>query len=114
MGHSVSTAAVSPHARRLTEGRLHPGEEPGLCLSVAEGLAREHPNQRAYLSGNRVRCDTLGDEGADMTTGDVPNDLLRPSRRPTENGMLHLGLGNFHRAHQAVYTAAALEVEDGP
>ena len=27
---------------------------------------------------------------------------------PTAAGILHLGLGNFHRAHQAVYTAAAL------
>ena len=29
-------------------------------------------------------------------------------------GIVHLGLGNFHRAHQAVYTARALEVESGP
>ena len=27
---------------------------------------------------------------------------------PSGAGILHLGLGNFHRAHQAVYTAAAL------
>lgn len=27
---------------------------------------------------------------------------------PSAAGILHLGLGNFHRAHQAVYTAAAL------
>jgi fructuronate reductase len=36
------------------------------------------------------------------------------SRRPAEPGIVHLGLGNFHRAHQAVYTAAALAEEDGP
>jgi fructuronate reductase len=29
-------------------------------------------------------------------------------------GIVHLGLGNFHRAHQGVYTARALEVEPGP
>lgn len=29
-------------------------------------------------------------------------------------GILHLGLGNFHRAHQAVYTARALDAEPGP
>ena len=29
-------------------------------------------------------------------------------------GIVHLGLGNFHRAHQAAYTARALEVEAGP
>jgi fructuronate reductase len=28
---------------------------------------------------------------------------------PQSAGLLHLGLGSFHRAHQAVYTAAALE-----
>ncbi|MFS0853978.1 mannitol dehydrogenase family protein [Microbacterium sp. 179-I 3D4 NHS] len=27
---------------------------------------------------------------------------------PSRSGILHLGLGSFHRAHQAVYTAAAL------
>lgn len=29
-------------------------------------------------------------------------------------GIVHLGLSNFHRAHQAVHTAAALAAEDGP
>ena len=29
-------------------------------------------------------------------------------------GIVHLGLGNFHRAHQAVYTDAALSAEPGP
>jgi fructuronate reductase len=32
---------------------------------------------------------------------------------PGRAGILHLGLGNFHRAHQAVYTAAALEADGG-
>ena len=36
-----------------------------------------------------------------------------PQRSPT-TGIVHLGLGNFHRAHQAVYTAAALAHTDGP
>lgn len=31
-----------------------------------------------------------------------------------EPGIVHLGLGNFHRAHQAVYTAEALRHTDGP
>jgi fructuronate reductase len=39
---------------------------------------------------------------------------VRPGTRPRESGIVHLGLGNFHRAHQAVYTARALDVEDGP
>lgn len=29
-------------------------------------------------------------------------------------GIVHLGLSNFHRAHQAVHTAAALDAADGP
>lgn len=37
-----------------------------------------------------------------------------PRRRPAVAGILHLGLGNFHRAHQAVYTARALDTEPGP
>lgn len=32
---------------------------------------------------------------------------------PGGAGILHLGLGSFHRAHQAVYTAAALGAEGG-
>ncbi|SDP19142.1 fructuronate reductase [Microbacterium testaceum StLB037] len=32
---------------------------------------------------------------------------------PSGAGILHLGLGSFHRAHQAVYTAAALRAEGG-
>jgi fructuronate reductase len=37
-----------------------------------------------------------------------------PGRRPHEAGIVHLGLGNFHRAHQAVYTARALDAAPGP
>lgn len=32
---------------------------------------------------------------------------------PAGAGILHLGLGNFHRAHQAIYTAAALASRPG-
>ena len=32
---------------------------------------------------------------------------------PGKAGILHLGLGNFHRAHQAVYTAAAVAADGG-
>ena len=44
----------------------------------------------------------------------VPVGALVQHRHGLQNGIVHLGLGNFHRAHQAVYTAAALAVEDGP
>lgn len=36
-----------------------------------------------------------------------------PLVSPTGAGILHLGLGSFHRAHQAVYTAAALRASGG-
>jgi fructuronate reductase len=37
-----------------------------------------------------------------------------PAHAPAEAGIVHLGLGSFHRAHQAVYTARALERDGGP
>lgn len=37
--------------------------------------------------------------------------LVRPGTVPA--GMVHLGLGAFHRAHQAVYTEAAVGVAGG-
>jgi fructuronate reductase len=41
--------------------------------------------------------------------------LLSRGNRPVAPpaGIVHLGLGNFHRAHQAVYTAAAQRLEPG-
>src|SRR3954466_11855518 len=44
----------------------------------------------------------------------VPAVALVAGRREQLAGIVHLGLGNFHRAHQAVYTAAALAHSDGP
>jgi fructuronate reductase len=44
----------------------------------------------------------------------VPAAALVHQRTLTGTGIVHLGLGNFHRAHQAVYTAAALAHTDGP
>ncbi|WP_037771699.1 mannitol dehydrogenase family protein [Streptomyces sclerotialus] len=44
----------------------------------------------------------------------VPRSALLNPRTPAETGIVHLGLGNFHRAHQAVHTAAALAHSDGP
>ena len=37
-----------------------------------------------------------------------------PARAPAQAGIVHLGLGSFHRAHQALYTARALDGEAGP
>ncbi|UIX29211.1 mannitol dehydrogenase family protein [Streptomyces sp. GQFP] len=57
-----------------------------------------------------------------MTTTDLPTLNSRTTPAPSllhrrtlgETGIVHLGLGNFHRAHQAAYTAAALDHTDGP
>jgi fructuronate reductase len=37
-----------------------------------------------------------------------------PAIVPAQAGIVHLGLGRFHRAHQALYTARALALEPGP
>lgn len=39
--------------------------------------------------------------------------IIADHPRPERAGILHLGLGSFHRAHQAVYTAAALAAAGG-
>ena len=38
---------------------------------------------------------------------------VAPQVAPTGAGILHLGLGSFHRAHQAMYTAAAIQRSGG-
>jgi fructuronate reductase len=40
--------------------------------------------------------------------------VVVPAVAPTQAGIVHLGLGSFHRAHQAVYTARALDGDRGP
>jgi len=44
----------------------------------------------------------------------TPAARLLHGRALLSTGIVHLGVGNFHRAHQAVHTAAALAAEDGP
>lgn len=46
----------------------------------------------------------------------LPATVLRPAydRAALTPGIVHIGLGAFHRAHQAVYTDAALATEFGP
>ncbi|MEU6118685.1 mannitol dehydrogenase family protein [Streptomyces sp. NPDC047117] len=50
-----------------------------------------------------------------LSTATSPAGALLHHRTlgPADTGIVHLGLGNFHRAHQAVYTAAALAHEGG-
>jgi fructuronate reductase len=49
------------------------------------------------------------------TLDQVPADVRRPSFDPARLGVgiLHIGLGAFHRAHQAAYTDDAIEAEGG-
>ncbi|HEY3461449.1 MAG TPA: mannitol dehydrogenase family protein, partial [Casimicrobiaceae bacterium] len=46
----------------------------------------------------------------------LPADVARPAYAPRDVGIgiVHLGIGAFHRAHQAVYTDAALAAAGGP
>jgi fructuronate reductase len=44
--------------------------------------------------------------------GEVAGPQVDP--RGLEVGIVHLGLGAFHRAHQALYTEEALAAEPGP
>jgi len=43
----------------------------------------------------------------------TPSGAVLGASAGDASGMVHLGLGNFHRAHAAVYTAQALAVEPG-
>ncbi|WEK61562.1 MAG: mannitol dehydrogenase family protein [Candidatus Microbacterium colombiense] len=47
------------------------------------------------------------------TLGRASSGTTTPLAAPSSAGILHLGLGSFHRAHQAVYTAAALQSSGG-
>jgi fructuronate reductase len=48
-------------------------------------------------------------------TADLPNDITLPSydRTVLKPGIVHLGIGAFHRAHQAFYTEAVLNSVGG-
>jgi fructuronate reductase len=50
------------------------------------------------------------------TASALPSHILRPSydRAAPASVIVHLGLGAFHRAHQAVYTEDAIEAGDAP
>jgi fructuronate reductase len=49
----------------------------------------------------------VNDVSAILNRRSVPQHLLTLDHRASSTGIVHLGLGNFHRAHQAVYTAQA-------
>ena len=50
---------------------------------------------------------------ARATLAQLPETVARPKYDPSavRTGIVHLGLGAFHRAHQAVYTDAVLPID---
>jgi mannonate dehydratase len=57
--HSEETDEVFPHDYTSADGQLHPGEKPGLGVSLDEEAASRFPYRRAYLPVNRVEDGTL-------------------------------------------------------
>ena len=48
-----------------------------------------------------------------LSRASVPTDKLILKQKPLISGIVHIGLGNFHRAHLAAYTAIAMEKSGG-
>jgi mannonate dehydratase len=59
--HAPLVDEVFPHAYRFADGYLHPGDEPGLGVSIDETLAAQHPYAPAYLPVNRLVDGTMHD-----------------------------------------------------
>lgn len=61
MPHEPLVDEVFPHAHRFADGYLHPGEVPGLGVSIDEERAAKYPYQPAYLPVNRLADGTMFD-----------------------------------------------------
>ncbi|MEK6398650.1 MAG: D-mannonate dehydratase ManD [Terriglobus sp.] len=61
MPHTALTDEVFPHAYTFTNGYMHPGDAPGLGVTLNEELAAKYPYQRAYLPVARLLDGTLTD-----------------------------------------------------
>jgi mannonate dehydratase len=61
MPHSTVTNDAFPHAYRFADGSLHPGDEPGLGVSLDEEMAARYPYQPAYLPVNQLADGTVHD-----------------------------------------------------
>lgn len=48
-----------------------------------------------------------------LSRATLPADHLIGASAPEQTGIVHFGIGNFHRAHAAVYTAIAMKEEPG-
>ncbi len=53
MRHSEETDAVFPHSYRFADGMLQPGADPGLGVTIDDGLAARFPYRPASLPVNR-------------------------------------------------------------
>jgi mannonate dehydratase len=61
MPHSDDTDRVFPHAYTFADGFMHPGDAPGLGVSIDDTLAATFPYQRAYLPVARRADGTMHD-----------------------------------------------------
>ena len=61
MPHSADTDRVFPHAYSFAGGTMHPGDAPGLGVTIDEPLAATFPYQRAYLPVARLMDGTVHD-----------------------------------------------------
>lgn len=61
MRHEPIVDEVFPHAHRFRDGYLHPGEEPGLGVTIDEALAARYPYEPAYLPVSRLADGTMSD-----------------------------------------------------
>ncbi len=61
MPHTALTGEVFPHSYTFDSGYMHPGNAPGLGVTIDEDLAAKHPYQRAYLPVARLLDGTLTD-----------------------------------------------------
>lgn len=59
MKHTEETDAVFPHAYTFADGRMHPGDAPGLGVDLNESLASGYAYSRAYLPVNRLEDGTM-------------------------------------------------------
>ena len=59
MPHTLETDRVFPHAYSFKEGFMHPGDVPGIGVTIDEALATQYPYQRAYLPINRKLDGTM-------------------------------------------------------
>jgi mannonate dehydratase len=61
MPHSEQTASVFKQTMRFEGGHLHPGDAPGLGVTLDEDLAARYPYQPAYLPVSRLADGTMHD-----------------------------------------------------